>query len=172
MSQGSIKTSRSFKRLYLSVACATALRLYPSVLKKTVAVGAWFKNNASLKANASNNYKCMDGAAEMQEYGDKISKLRRNGRTIQSSVAILGKVFEALPSRGGCGCEDFYTLAHNENSAELDMKCMKCSSLGCEICAGRRVVERSRKTGFDLIRATFNLARGNIEDHAFAVYPV
>lgn len=166
MSQGSKK---AFEKLYLSVAYAAALRLCPSVLRKTNAVGSWLKNSACFKAKPSPDINCMDASAEMQ---GACVKIKKNGRFTRPSVSIIGRMFGVLPSGVQCAPGEFFLIAPNECAAELDMKCKKCSSVGCVICAGRRIIERPRKTGFDLLRVTFNLARGNIEDQVFAASPV
>ncbi len=78
-------------------------------------------------------------------------------RAPRGPFAIFGMVLGSLPVQGS---NEAFTFEFLDEVLEFGMK-PKDDAVG--LSRPGRDAEKSRKTGFDLIRLTFNLARGNLE---------
>ncbi|MBI5491622.1 MAG: hypothetical protein HY893_01685 [Deltaproteobacteria bacterium] len=118
----------------------TALHLCPAVRRRAAACGGAAIDNNSLE----------------------IKGLQAE-RAPRGPFAIFGMVLGSMPVQGST---EAFTFEFHDEVLEFGMKpkddAVKLSRPG-------RDAEKSRKTGFDLIRLTFNLARGNLEQAILAI---
>lgn len=117
----------------------TALRLCPAVRRRAAVCGASADGNAAELKGL---------AAEKAQRGP---------------FAIFNMVLGSLPVQGS---NEAFTFEFHDEVIEFGMK-PKDDAAG--ISRPGRDAEKSRKTGFDLIRLTFNLARGNLEQAILAI---
>lgn len=83
------------------------------------------------------------------------------------AISIFGKFFSSIPAAAGpFNCADAFVFDCQDHLAELGTKqAAEEPEPAAEYMSGGKPL----KTGFDLIRLTLNLARGNLEGSSFAV---
>ncbi|MBI5453509.1 MAG: hypothetical protein HY956_02665 [Deltaproteobacteria bacterium] len=83
------------------------------------------------------------------------------------AISIFGKFISSIPAAAGpFNCADAFVFDYQDHLAELGTKqAAEESESAAEYMSGGKPL----KTGFDLIRLTLNLARGNLEGSSFAV---
>lgn len=83
------------------------------------------------------------------------------------AISIFGKFISSIPAPAGpFNCADAFVFDYQDHLVELGTKqAAEESEPVAEYMSGGKPL----KTGFDLIRLTLNLARGNLEGSSFAV---
>lgn len=145
------RIKREINRLYQCLLYMTALRLCPVVRKRAQTDGLRY-----------------GGLMPDEQVEGRV--ITEKERTALNTLTIFGHVFGSLPLKvkkiQTVSGREVFVYEFQENILEF---CLK--SRADEPVSPRhyRNVERSQKTGFDLLRLTLNLARGNLEQHVFCL---
>ncbi|MBI2412696.1 MAG: hypothetical protein HYV24_05755 [Deltaproteobacteria bacterium] len=88
-------------------------------------------------------------------------------REATGAISIFGKFISSIPAPAGpFNCADAFVFDYQDHLTELGTK---QAAEEAEPVAEYMRGGKPLKTGFDLIRLTLNLARGNLEGSSFAV---
>lgn len=149
----------SIKRLCLCLVNKTALRL--STHKKTRNVDDC-RHHGSRSVVVSS---CVSARADGHTGVISIDSTRAN-----CAINFVGKVIASIPHPAQrmqrAGSRDIYICVVREILVELSVR---RKVTGPAAARFNKEAGRTRKTGFEMLRATLNLARGNIEDRAYAL---
>ena len=154
MSQG---LAISIKRLCLCLVNKTASRL-----KKTVKT----RGAAGCRRHSSG----AGPSCVVVRLGGRSAMMSIDSKTATCALKFVGRVIASIPCqaqrirRPGCG--DIYVYAVREIFVDSSVRRKVTGSAAARFNKEAGV---SHNTGFEMLRATLNLARGNIEDQVYAL---
>ena len=145
------RVKRDIRRLCQSLLYMTALHLCPAFRKKAQREGC----DAVIARYRS-----------LQEEGREVLKEPVTEKTIVQVWSLFSRVLGSLPAQPvqPVGGMEVVVLKFQARLLEFGNKC-RYRTEKPDAPLHDRTVERSRKTGFDLLRVTQNLARGDLEQN-------
>lgn len=148
------RVKRDIRRLCQSLLYMTALHLCPAFRRKAQVKGY----NAVLEQYRS-----------LQNEGREVLKEPVTEKTIVRAWSLFSKVLGSLPGKPVQPVGGMEVVVYKLRERLLEFRNKFRTEKKPDAPLHDRTAEKSRKTGFDLLRVTLNLARGDLEQNS--VFP-